>query len=45
VEEGIRGEYICPPNKIEDSSDQGKDEALGRDLWTLGDELVKEIIK
>jgi hypothetical protein len=44
VQEGIRGEYICPPDQVEESSNQGKDDELGRDLWTLSDKLVKEIV-
>ena len=40
AEERIRGEYICPPDKIEESSDQAKDDELGQKLCTLSDELI-----
>jgi len=35
VEENIRGEYICPPDSVEDSSKRAEDEQLGQNLWTL----------
>jgi hypothetical protein len=44
VEENIRGEYICPPDSVEDSSNQGKDEKLGEQLCNLSETLVKEIL-
>jgi hypothetical protein len=40
----LRGEYICPPDSVQDSSNQAKDEKLGEQLCTLSDTLVKEIL-
>jgi len=44
VEENIQGEYICPPDSIEESSKQAQDENLGRKLVELSDRLVGEIL-
>jgi WW domain-containing oxidoreductase len=44
MKENIRGEYICPPDSVEDSSNQAKDEKLGEQLCTLSDTLVKAIL-
>jgi WW domain-containing oxidoreductase len=44
VVENIRGEYICPPDSIEDSSNQAKDEKLGEQFCTLSDSLVRDIM-
>jgi hypothetical protein len=44
MEENIRGEYICPPDSIEESSKQAQDENLGSNLVKLSERLVGEIL-
>ena len=44
AEENLRGEYICPPDKVETSSSRGRDEELEKRLVTLSDTLVKGIL-
>ena len=44
VKENIRGEYICPPDSIEESSKQAQDENLGMRLVELSDRLVGEVL-
>ena len=44
MEENIRGEYICPPDVIEQSSTQAQDEALGERLIGLSEKLVGEYL-
>lgn len=42
VEEDISGQYIVPDCKVTKPSKQAMDEALGEQLWTLGEQLLRE---